>query len=364
MVGSAIAKDLAKDHQVTVTDLNPDTLNQLNNKEIDGIAGDLRNPDFFTHAIMWADLVVSAVPGFMGFDILDKLITAGKNVVDISFFPEDCFLLREEAISKGVTVIVDCGVAPGMSNLLLGKVNEEMSIQSFTCMVGGLPKKREFPFEYKAPFSPIDVIEEYTRPARYVENNRIVTVEALSDIQEEYFEEVGKLESFNTDGLRSIMFTMPHIPNMKEKTLRYPGHALLMRAFREAGFFSETPLKPGAPAPLSMTANILFDKWKLHPGDEEFTIMRNVMTGIMNGQPTTVEYTLYDEYDHASGISSMSRTTGYTCTAAVNLVLSGRFAKKGIFPPELIGSDPACFDFIMQYLGERNIRYTRREYAG
>ena len=92
---------------------------------------------------------------------------------------------------------------------------------------------------YKAPFSPIDVIEEYTRPARYVENGNIIVREPLTDSEYMEFEKTGTLEAFNSDGLRSILFTMPHILNMKEKTLRYPGHAEYVRVLKQSGFFNK-----------------------------------------------------------------------------------------------------------------------------
>lgn len=140
------------------------------------------------------------------------------------------------AKQKNVTAIVDCGVAPGMSNWVLGHYNTQMKIQEFECMVGGLPMQRIKPWEYKAPFSPVDVIEEYIRPARYVVNGEIITRPALSDAELIDFPVVGTLESFNTDGLRSILFTMKHIPNMKEKTLRYPGHIALIQSLQKPGF--------------------------------------------------------------------------------------------------------------------------------
>ena len=135
---------------------------------------------------------------------------------------ENSLELDALAKEKNITAIVDCGVAPGMDNIILGYYNEKMKLTDFECLVGGLPKEKKWPFCYKAPFSPIDVIEEYTRPARYIENGEMITREALSDCEFVEFQGVGTLESFNSDGLRSIMFTMPHIKNMKEKTLRYP----------------------------------------------------------------------------------------------------------------------------------------------
>ena len=256
-----------------------------------------------------------------------------------------------------ITAIVDCGVAPGMSNLILGYHNARMKIDSFECMVGGLPKKRIQPFEYKAPFSPIDVLEEYTRPARYVENGNIVTKPALSDAELIDFEKIGTLESFNTDGLRSILFTMNHIPNMKEKTLRYPGHIDLMKALIKAGFLNTAPVnfKGQQISPMEFTSALLFDQWKLGITEEEFTLMAIVI----KGEGKTIHYGLYDEYDRQTQTSSMGRTTGYTCTAALNMLINNLFTAKGVFPPELVGKDEGCFNFIMDYLKERNVIYTK-----
>jgi saccharopine dehydrogenase-like NADP-dependent oxidoreductase len=307
------------------------------------------------------DMFVSAVPGFMGYKTLETLIQFKKNIVDISFFPEDALALNALAKENNVTAIVDCGVAPGMSNLVLGRYNEEMTIHSFECMVGGLPKLRLKPFEYKAPFSPVDVIEEYTRPARYVENGFVVTKPALSDAELIHFEKAGTLESFNTDGLRSILVTMNHIPNMKEKTLRYPGHIALIQALQQAGFFNEKEVEINGNKirPLDFTSKILFDQWKLQPEEAEFTIMTIVVKGIKDGKDITVNYFLFDEYDAATKTASMSRTTAYSCTAAVNLLAQNLFNEKGVFPPELVGKHRDCFDYILNYLKDRNVIYKK-----
>lgn len=363
MVGRAIAIDLSEKFEVTAFDISDHSLELLRqkNNKIKTVQSDLS--DYKNYAALLApfDYVVSAVPGFMGYKTLEAIVKAGKNVVDISFFPENALDLDALAKQYAVTAIVDCGVAPGMSNLILGYYNSLMKIDDFECMVGGLPKQRLKPFEYKAPFSPIDVIEEYIRPARYVENKHIVTKPALSDAELIDFEHAGTLESFNTDGLRSILFTMPHIPNMKEKTLRYPGHIGLIIALKKAGFFDtdEITVKGNKIRPMDFTAARLFDSWKLKEDDEEFTLMKIVLKGTMDNKPTTIEYFLYDEFDTATKTASMSRTTGYTCTAAVNMLINNLFTEKGVFPPELVGSNKACFDFILKYLEERNVVYKK-----
>ena len=362
MVGSAIAIDLSKKFDVTSFDINEKNFSSLQQyPSITCKKADLSLYSEYPELLAGFDLVVSAVPGFMGYNTLQAIIEAGKDIVDISFFPENALDLNEMARQKNVTAIVDCGVAPGMSNLILGYHNAQMQIDSFDCMVGGLPKKRVTPFEYKAPFSPVDVIEEYTRPARYVENGHIVTKPAMSDTELIDFENVGTLESFNTDGLRSILFTMGHIPDMKEKTLRYPGHIDLMKALLKAGFFGQEEIvfKDKKIRPIDFTSALLFDKWKLQPEEEEFTIMKIIIKGKKDGKPQQISYLLYDEYDATTKTSSMSRTTGYTCTAAINLLAEKLFTEKGVFPPEMIGKEKGCFDFIMNYLAERNIIYKR-----
>lgn len=357
MVGRTIAIDLSRKHEVTSFDLSLTNLDLIpNDWNIQKIERDLT--DFnYEHVFTQCDLVISAVPGWMGFKTLEAVIKQKKDVVDISFFPEDPFLLFDLAKQNGVTAIVDCGVAPGMSNMILGYYNSKMKIESFSCMVGGLPKVRIKPFEYKAPFSPIDVLEEYTRPARFVENGHEVVKPALSDIEHINFPKVGTLEAFNSDGLRSLIATMLHIPNMKEKTLRYPGHADLMRSLIDAGFLSNEKKIDGT-SPLAFNSKILFDQWKLQPGESEFTIMHISI----EGEGKQITYHLYDENETAgTKFSSMSRTTGYACTAAAELVAQGMFKSKGVYAPEAVGADEACYHFVLDYMRERNVVYERSE---
>ena len=360
MVGSAMALDLASAFQVTSIDLSQQNLEALKkrNPSIETKQANLKDYGSYADWLQEFDLVVTAVPGFMGFDTLKAVIECGKNVSDISFFPENSLELDALAKEKNVTVITDIGVAPGIPNLYLGKYNEEMEISNFEFYVGGLPKIRKKPFEYKAPFSPVDVIEEYTRPARLKENGHILHKEALSERRLMHFDGVGSLEAFNTDGLRSILFTMPHIPNIKEQTLRYPGHIDLIIALKDAGFFNQEKIKVQGTdiSPLEFTSRVLFDNWKLGAEEEELTVLRIIIEGKKDGKPARKEFNMLDRFDPATKISSMSRTTGYTCTAAAHLIAKKLFTGKGVFPPELVGKYTACFDFVMNYLQERNIQ--------
>ena len=337
LVGRTIAQDLAKRHDVLVADNSKKALDLV--PELDTLLFDVASKNSLKQKVSKFDLVVCAVPGFLGFETLKTVIEAGVNVVDISFFPEDALALNELAIEKGVTAVVDMGVAPGLDNLILGHHNHSMKIDSFECLVGGLPTKEG---TYKAPFSPADVIQEYLRPARLVANGEVIVLPALSE--PEYIEGEGYfLEAFNTDGLRSLLKTMSHIPNMNEKTLRYPGHRNHMEFLRDAGFFDNENFE--------FTSKVLTDNWKLKPEDDEFTYMRVTV----EGEEKKHVWELYDETDSVRRISSMSRTTGYTCCALVEILLSNQWAKPGIFPGELLGGEQRVFNHVISFLRLRGV---------
>jgi saccharopine dehydrogenase-like NADP-dependent oxidoreductase len=359
MVGSAIVADLCKDNKVTCADFNKEVLNSISKKlSVKTISCDFSNLSEVKKTIAPFDLVIGAVPGFLGFEVLKAIIESKKNVVDISFFPEDAFLLDDLAKKNNVTAIVDCGVAPGLCNMMAGLHNKQMKLSSYECLVGGLPIVRIKPYEYKAPFSPVDVLEEYTRPARYIENGKLVTKEALSEVEQISFEQCGTLEYFNSDGLRSLITTLPDVPDMKEKTLRYPGHADLMRIYRESGFFEKNKIKikNTEVAPIDLISKLLFSEWKYKQGEEDFTIMRVTLAGTDAKGAAKIIYTLYDRYNKETETMSMARTTGYTCTAAAHLIMENKFSRKGISPPEFVGEDEPCFNFVLDYLEKRNVR--------
>lgn len=360
LVGSAIIKDLAKDSEFNViaADINPEVLSKL--ADIEGVQtkqADLSKAELIGSLVEDMDLVICAVPGFMGYQTLKALITAGKNVVDISFFPEDPFGLDELAKENKVTAIVDCGVAPGLCNIIAGYVAAKLEEPSYYhCYVGGLPEVREWPYEYKAVFSPADVLEEYTRPARLVENRQEVVYPALSGLELIDFPETGTLEAFNTDGLRTLSRTLG-FPTMIEKTLRYPGHANLMRIFRESGFFSQEPVEVDGSQviPLSLTSRLLFDQWLMKEGEKDLTVLQVVIKGKEKNKQVIYQYDLLDRFDEKTGITSMARTTGYTCTIVARQLLKGMIPNVGIVPPEFLGKIPHLFEDLLEEYQKRGI---------
>ena len=345
LVGKAMALDLAKQHNVFLTDFNDEALKEVQslNQSIVTSCFDLNDTDRLIEFISETDIVLVGVPGNLGFETVQKIIKCKKDIVDISFASENLMLLNALAKEYGITVVYDAGVAPGIPNFILGALNKDQKILSFQYFVGGLPMDPKPPYNYKAPFSPIDVVEEYIRPARIMRNGKILTLPALSEIIEKKYDRVGNLEAFNSDGLRSILTTMGHIPDMLEKTLRYPGHANLIKRELES-----KKIQPNDKKSLEK----LFKEWKLNHGEKEFTILDiKIECELKN-----YNYLLYDQTDDLTSISSMARTTGYTATATVNYLIEKGHKNYGVFPPEIISNDKDIWIYINRYLSSRNIQ--------
>lgn len=359
LVGGPIALDLAGDFDVLAADINKENLARLRHSKIASVVADLSDAEKIFELLKGADYAINAVPGGMGFKTLETAIRAGVDVIDIAFMPEDVTNLHNLALENNVCVISDMGVAPGMSNLLAGYA--ATLLEHYTKLeiyVGGLPKTRNWPWEYKAVFSPADVLEEYTRPARLVRNGKLVIMPALSEPELMEMPVVGTLEAFNSDGLRSLVNTLP-VPDMVEKTMRYRGHAELMRVLGHAGFFSTEEVMVGKQKikPLDFTSKLLFDQWKLQEGETDITVMKIIAHGEKDGRKTIIEWDLYDEYDERTGVHSMARTTGYAATAALRMMAKGLFRQAGVYVPEIIGKHQDCVAFMLEMQNERGIVY-------
>lgn len=362
-MAQAITHDLSADFDLTIADIDDEHLHQLGSQfKVPTKHTDLADPSAIRELVEDFDIVVGAIPGSLGYQMVESVIEAGKPLVDISFCPEDVLNLDSLAKKQRVPAIVDIGVAPGMSNLILGHhYATGMQVESFVCYVGGLPVERKWPYAYKAPFSPIDVIEEYTRPARIKRHGKVMTLPALTERERLHFDTIGELEAFNTDGLRTLLFTLD-VREMIEKTLRYPGHVELMEAMRHTGYFDTEPVEVNGQtiAPIDLTEKLLLPQWQLEDDEKEFTVMRVMVKGVDKGKSVTYEYDLLDYRDPATGLSSMARTTGFTCTAAVRWLTSGKVEDTGILPGELLAKDPEVLPFVFQHLEERGVRWEKR----
>ncbi len=360
LVGSTIARQLASvtGLNVTAVDADSERLNSI--RHVQGLSlrkADLSAEGSITSLAKDFDVLVGALPGWMGYRALREVIVAGKNYCDISFMPENARELDSLAREKGVCAVVDCGVAPGVANLMVGTSHRKLErTDSVLIMVGGLPRQRILPWEYKAPFSPADVIEEYTRPARQKRGGRSISMPALSEVELVDVPKVGTLEAFNTDGLRSLLDTIGAF-DMREKTLRYPGHAEKIELLAESGFFGTDPMVVNGVElrPLDFSSRLLFNNWSLEESEAEFTYMRVVVKGQGNTGQQCHTYELFDETDPDTGASSMARTTGYPCAFVTKRIAAGQLARPGVLPPELLVDEESLFDDMMDDLRGKGI---------
>ncbi len=364
LVGATMARDMAEDgaFDVTAVDVSEANLERVaklaEGRNLKTRPANLGSPDTVREVIAEADVVLGAMPSKLGLMVLRTVIEAGKPFADISFMAEDARQLDGQAKDKGVTAVVDCGVAPGLANVVIGHCHAELDrTDRVAFYVGGLPKEPSWPYLYKAPFAPSDVIEEYTRPARIKENGEVVARAALSEPERIKFDQVGELEAFNTDGLRSLLDTID-CPNMVEKTLRWPGHAELMAIFRETGFFSqnEIDVRGMKVRPLDVTSKLLFPMWTYKPGEHEFTILRVLVEGEKDGARVRHTYELHDAYDARTGQTSMARTTGFPCAIVARMLARGEINEPGVLPPELLGRRSGMLDELTRELARRGVR--------
>jgi len=358
LIGNPMARDLARARNIKVLVVDRDISRLQALDSIEGIetrVADATDLIVLKELTADAEVVINALPGFLGYQTLKSLIELKRTVVDIAFFPEDALTLDSLAKANGVTALVDCGVAPGMSNLLVGYAQSLLgTLEEVKIYVGGLPKVRQLPWEYKAVFSPVDVIEEYTRPARFKVDGKLVIKAPLTDPEFIDFPEVGTLEAFNSDGLRTLLKTI-EAPNMVEKTLRYPGHREKILFLKQSGLLETTPIEiDGCKiSPLEVTCRALFKEWELKAGDQDLTVMRIEAKNITEG----VRFDLLDYYDPETDIHSMARTTGFTATIMTLALLNGMITQTGIIPLELLGSNHQLVNFVFEEFKKRGVHY-------
>ncbi|HDN05376.1 MAG TPA: saccharopine dehydrogenase, partial [Candidatus Bathyarchaeota archaeon] len=323
---------------------------------------DILNSRESVNALKDYDLVLGFLPGSIGYHLVKTCVDAGKDLVDVSFMSENPLGLNDEALKANVTVIPDCGLAPGISNVLVGHAVEKLDgVQHIHIMVGGLPEEPVPPLGYIITWSPESLIDEYTRKARIVREGEIVEVEALSGLEPVDFPGVGRLEAFYTDGLRTLLYTIRNVEDMWEKTLRYPGHAEKVMLLKDLGFFDENPVSVDGlnVPPRKLTAKLFEQKlWK--PKVKDIVVLKVEVSGFRNNERIRYVYHLLDSYDEKNGITAMARTTAYPASIIAQLMLKKAVEEKGVLPPEKIGMKDELFTAFLSELEKRGI-YIKEE---
>lgn len=296
------------------------------------------------------DLIINALPGNISYKVLKLFIPLGIDIVDISFMEEDTRRLDELAKTYNTRVIYDCGIAPGLCNIILGYHLSMKKIREYNCIVGGVPKKPIAPYYHKTLFSIRDLLSEYTRPARCKKDGKIIVLDPLE--RTPLISWTKTMEVFPSDGLRSLLDL--DIPQMVEMTARHRGHLGAMRFIKDAGFLDEKHI--------DATIQILSEKWQMKSGEEDLLQM-NILIQPLNGP--NIIYSIYDEY--RDGVTAMARTTAYSgITIAQAFYKAGKEGSPsyGVFSPEEFIITSTCIDKvfrdIIKYLADKGIRVEKR----
>ena len=366
-IGSVAAQDFAESMssvEVFVSDKSivraKEVAKGIDTDNVAGIQLDVSNYSELVHALETFDLVMGFLPGDLGYRLVKACVDAGKDLVDVSYMPENPLTLNDEAARANATIIPSCGLAPGITNILVGHAIRRLDkTQTVHIMVGGLPATPVPPLGYTITFSVESVIDEYTRKARIIKDSKPIDVEALSGLEEVKFPGVGRLEAFYTDGLRTLLHTIKDVDDMWEKTLRYPGHADRIELLKALGFFDEEPIDVDGVSlpPRRLSARLLGQKL-LMPEVKDIVTMKVEVSGVRSGRHVSYSYHLLDQYDETKGITAMARTTAYTASIIAQLVLRKVIREKGVVPPERIGMSEEFFSTFLKELRKRGIKIT------
>ena len=368
--GCACALDLLRsssDNRVTLADLRPERLPKF----LEGF-GDRLKPvrldvtdEAAVRALMTGhDAVMSAIPYYFNGPMARLAVEAGAHFADLGGNTEIVFeqkKLHDAALAKGISVIPDCGLAPGMVNILaaegIRRIEHPEKVKIF---VGGLPQHPEPPLNYQIVYSLEGALDYYTTPSWVLRGGKPTQVEALSELEDvEFPSPVGTLEAFHTGGGIS---TMPfawqgRIDVMEYKTLRYPGHAALVRPMRELGLLSNTPIdvkgQQVVPRDLFIAA---VQPALFKPEGRDLVALKVEVSGTSKGRPATVTFQLLDYYDAEHGVSAMMRTTGYSLSITGQMQVDGRVTAKGVHTPD----EAMPFRAYVDELASRGIRIEER----
>jgi len=363
-IGSVAAEDLArnvKSVEVIVAD-NDKTrakavAEKIGTENVSWKQIDVSNHKELTNTLKDSDLVMGFLPGKLGYGFAEACVTAGKDLVDVSYMAENPLDLNDKALKNDVTIVPDCGLAPGISNVLVGHAVSKLDVvETVQIMVGGLPEKPIPPLGYSITWSPESLIDEYTRKARIVKMGKIAEVEALTGLEQIAFPGFGKLEAFYTDGLRTLMYTIK-ARNMWEKTLRYPGHADKISLIRALGFFEEKEIEVdgAAVSPRKLTAKLLGQK--LRRSEIKDVVALEVGVAGIKGQKRMKHlYRLLDYCDAKQGVTAMARTTAYPASIVAQLLVKRRVEEKGVVPPENLGMRGEILEAFLNELEKRGVK--------
>lgn len=363
-IGSVVAQDLAESlpsAEIVLSDVDKRRAEEVASKigleNVSWIQTDASNQLELLNRLREFDLAVGTLPGWMGYRTCKAAIAAKVDIVDVSYMPEDVMTLNRDAVKAKVCVVPDCGMSPGLGSILVGRAVSKLDkVESVHMLNGGLPEKPVPPLGYVITWSVKDLIDMYSRKVNIVRGGKTVQVEPMSGLEQINFPRVGKLEAFYTDGLRTLLHTVKGTSDMWEKSLRYPGHVEKIKLLKALGFFEENPVKIDSyqVAPKEVTARLLEKKLK-RPEVPDIVAMRIEVGGVKDGKKMNYTYHVLDRCDKKRRVTSMARTTAYTCSAVAQLLARKTIEDTGVVPPEKLGMNEKVYKKFMGLLKKRRI---------
>jgi lysine 6-dehydrogenase len=365
--GCACAYDLLQNpviSQVTLADLRPDNLPRFLAGDWEGrlriVRLDVTDPEAVHQTLRGHSAVMSAIPYYYNGPMARAAVEAGCHFSDLGGNTEIVLeqkKLHEQASAAGISVIPDCGLAPGMVNILAAEgIRRLDQAEKVKIYVGGLPQQPEPPLNYQIVYSLEGALDYYTTPSWVLRGGKPVQVDALSELETvEFPEPIGALEAFHTGGgISTLPFAYQgKIDVMEYKTLRYPGHAAIMRPIRDLGLLDAKPVLVKGQRVIPRDLFIAAVHPKLHkPQGQDLVALQVEVSGRKNGRPANVKFRLMDYYDCVHGISAMMRTTGYSLSITGQMQADGRVGLKGVHTPD----EAVPFEAYVTELGRRGVK--------
>jgi len=314
--------------------------NWLSDKRVIPMRLDVTAPRAVREAMRGCAAAISAVPYFLNLSLAQAAVASGTHFCDLggnNRIVEKEFALDEQAKQARVTIIPDCGLAPGLVNILTaGAIAELTDVEVVKIRVGGLPQRPHPPLDYQIVFSPHGLINEYMEQATIIRDGKAVKLSSLTEPEEISFPGYKCLEAFHTSGGTSTLpqTMLGRVANLDYKTIRYPGHLEKISALAKLGFLDTTPrlvdeveVSPRELAVQLLSENLSFD-------EPDVVLLRVTANGSVDDQAVEVCYQIIDHFDEKTGLSAMMRTTGFPAAQVVFMLANGGIKECGTLTQE------------------------------
>jgi lysine 6-dehydrogenase len=369
MMGSAAAYDIAvhnPNDEIILADIN---IQQAKNAatqigpNVNPVRVDVNNARELVALLQGSRVAISAVSYSVNLQTTKAAIEAGVSICDLggnNDVVEKQLTLDAAAKEKGVTVIPNCGLAPGLINILAMEGTKEFAdLDSIHLRVGGLPQHPRPPLFYQIVFSVDGLINEYVEQATVIQDGTLKSLEPMSGLEDITFPEpFGTLEAFNTSGGLSTLTQIlsGKVKNLDYKTIRYKGHCEKFKTLLDLGFATNEPMMVGGTVKTNREFFADLLRKKLDYGDKDVVLARATITGRTQELEKTLVYEFVDRYDDSTKMTAMMRTTAFPTSITAQMLAKGEITQRGVLMPE------QCVDGkqMIEELAKRNVRITKK----